>query len=151
MDKKSQLFERIKDILDTANQVITTKKDIEKTILDTVSTLHNATGGKIRIQLPEPSDFLRTHGYNSSEKIIRIDANIQNDPFRFSENIILFGYSIDPQTGYPVTVQTRSEDLTIYDEDLLIEFILNRIEKKAVAILEIANENGQELGENAEF
>lgn len=126
--------------------MISTKNDIENKISELLNSLCEAANNKVRFTAQEPSGIPYQGAYGNSDKVIYIDGNVSKNPFYQGDSILLFGYSIDPRTGYPVTIQTREQDSTIFDEDALVDFILQRIKTHAVRIMEIS-----ESGDNTDI
>lgn len=133
----SSIFDQIKSILKSADDIIAIKSEIVNTIYNIFDDLCRAADKKISVKKRSPDEWFKTHGYGSSDEIIIIyntdDVNVKH------RSILMFGYSINQSTGYPVIFQTRTEDFTVFDEPELIDFILERIGKLSVRIMEIAN------------
>lgn len=106
-------------------------------IYNIFNDLCSAADKKISFKKRSPDDWLKNHGYGSSDEIIIIHNT--NDVDLKHSSILIFGYSINKNTGYPVIFQTRTKDFTIFDEPELIDFILERIGELSVRIMEVAN------------
>lgn len=141
MDKKTVVLDKIQQILGNAGEVIVTKKQIERVIVDTTNQLLTVTENKVNILMTEPSEYWSNQGFALSETLIFVDGNIGGNLFYSGDSILLFGYAIDHNQGYPITIQTREEDFTIFDEESLVDLIIERIEKYAVRIMEIVEKN----------
>lgn len=131
------ILNQIQNILKNAGDVISIKTNIINTIYKVLDDLCLATENKICIEKTAPNDFIKSQGYSNSDEVILIKKS--GDYTNQFPRLLIFGYSVNSSTGYPVIFETRSEEFSVFDESELIDFLLNRIEKNSVKIMEVAN------------
>jgi len=110
MSSNEDIFEKIKKSLQTAKDTLHLKKKIENEISEVIIMLTEMTAGAIGFEIK--NNDKKNMDYQSPEKIIVL----KNKNMPFVPGFILCGYSINENTGYPVTVEDEENIYPCVDE-----------------------------------
>lgn len=139
-NKDEEFQERLKASLAKANATLLLKDRIESDISSILSMLKNITSDSI--------DFEISHNipvapkYKECQKIVKVKRRSQST---YSNGLILFGFSINEHTGYPVQVETEREVDECIDVDNLKESIVYVIEEKSIDIMKLISEEDDDI------
>jgi hypothetical protein len=134
MTSNEELFKRIRESIQSAKKTLKLKDEIEKEMSVILDELKNITGNEITIEV-EDNDF--SSPYASSEKVVYISKS----GYIYGESFVLFGFSINKDTGYPVDLETDKNLYNCYEESTLKICIGDIIssEANAMKIVSIAS------------
>jgi len=134
MTSNEELFKKIRESLNLAKKTLKLKDQIEEEISVILDELKKITDNEITIEV-EDHDLRQP--YSSSEKLIYISKS----GYIYGESFILFGFSINKDTGYPVDIETDVNLYNCYDSASLKTCIGDIIssEKNAMKIVSLAS------------
>ncbi|HFZ1089064.1 TPA: hypothetical protein ACIJS4_005370 [Klebsiella oxytoca] len=137
--KNEEFQERLKASLKKANETLILKDKIESDISSILSMLKDITSDSIDFDILQNNSKMIK--YIGCKKIVRIK---KNSIMAYPKGFILFGFSINESTGYPVQVETEDEAAECTDVDNLKESIVYIIEKRSIEIMKLISEQQED-------
>ncbi|EKJ7698232.1 hypothetical protein NUBL19415_50420 [Klebsiella pneumoniae] len=137
--KNEEFQERLKASLKKANETLILKDKIESDISSILSMLKDITSDSIDFDILQNNSKIIK--YIGCKKIVRIK---KNSIMAYPKGFILFGFSINESTGYPVQVETEDEAAECTDVDNLKESIVYIIEKRSIEIMKLISEQQED-------
>ncbi|HHC4035569.1 TPA: hypothetical protein ACN7IO_005234 [Klebsiella pneumoniae] len=137
--KNEEFQERLKASLKKANETLILKDKIESDISSILSMLKDITSDSIDFDISQNNSKMIK--YIGCKKIVRIK---KNSIMAYPKGFILFGFSINESTGYPVQVETEDEAAECTDVDNLKESIVYIIEKRSIEIMKLISEQQED-------
>ncbi|HFL7971762.1 hypothetical protein AAHV96_26410 (plasmid) [Klebsiella pneumoniae] len=137
--KNEEFQERLKASLKKANETLILKDKIESDISSILSMLKDITSDSIDFDIFQNTSKMPK--YKDCKKIVRIK---KNSSMAYPKGFILFGFSINESTGYPVQVETEDEAAECTDVDNLKESIVYIIEKRSIEIMKLISEQQED-------
>lgn len=139
MDNNEKIRDRIRQSLENASSTIELKLKIENEIISIMNIIHELTNGEIGFTVKENKP---AHSrFVDCEKLVFLKKTSVNHPYGFT----LIGYSLNNETGYPVSVETESEYYDCNNEMELKDIIASIIEKKSLQIIQLMSEKVEDI------
>lgn len=138
--KEKEFQERLKASLTKANETLKLKNRIDADILSVLSILKELTSDSIDFEISQNIPIQPR--FKDCKRIVKVKRKSQNS---YSDGFILFGYSINESTGYPMQVETETEVDDCADVDDLKEAIVYIIEHKSIDIMKLISEDTDDI------
>ncbi|HEE9790493.1 TPA: hypothetical protein R8F93_004591 [Enterobacter soli] len=134
--KNEELITRLRNSLEKANITLKLKARIEEDMSSVLDILKDLTSDSIDYYIMENSPVIPL--YKDCSKLLRLKKKSNSD---YSSGMILFGFSINDSTGYPLQLETESEYFECSDVDEMKECIVFIIENKSIDIMKLISED----------
>lgn len=141
MTNKSDFFDKIKNSLNRASETIRIRENIAGDIEEIASSISQITEGALAVKFVTPDESLMRVGYESSEKVVVVTKPLS----LWGNEINLFGFGINKETGYPVLIQTTREDFHAFDKHELFDIISDIIDRESINIMDILSQNSNDI------
>lgn len=138
--KDEEFQERLKASLAKANETLKLKNRIDADISSVLSILKDLTSNSIDFEISQNIPIAPK--FKDCKRIVRLKRKSQDS---YSNGFILFGYSINESTGYPMQVETENEVDDCMDVDDLKESIIYVIEQKSIDIMKLISEDTDDI------
>lgn len=139
MDNNEKLKDRIRQSLINASSTIELKVKIEDEIINIMNMINELTGGEIGFRITE--NIPVNVNFRDCEKIVFLQKTSVNHPYGFH----IIGYTLNNQTGYPVSLETDSEYYDCNNDSELRDVIASIIDKKSLQIMQLMTEKVENL------
>jgi len=134
MDNNEKLRDRIKKSLNNASSTIDLKVKIEDEISNIMKIINELTDGEIGFSIEENKPV--NLDFRDCAKIVFLQKTSVNFPYGF----YIIGYTLNYQSGYPVSLETESEYYDCNNESELKDVIASIIDKKSLQIIQLMAE-----------
>ncbi|MEB5781677.1 hypothetical protein AAHW07_26565 (plasmid) [Klebsiella variicola subsp. variicola] len=134
--KDNEFQERLKASLEKANETLKLKNRIDADISSILSILKELTSDSIDFEISQNVPIQPR--FKDCKRLVRLKRKSQ---VSYSDGIVLFGYSINESTGYPMQIETETEVDDCADVDDLKESIVYVIEQKSIDIMKLISED----------
>ncbi|HEC8749374.1 hypothetical protein O3H74_25850 [Escherichia coli] len=138
--KESEFQERLKASLEKANETLKLKNRIDADISSVLSILKELTSDSIDFEISQNIPIQPK--FKDCKRIVRLKRKSQSS---YSDGFILFGYSINESTGYPMQIETETEVDDCVNVDDLKESIVYVIEQKSIDIMKLISEDTDDI------